>query len=136
MEGWKSVLRNQNSVLQPQLLIDFLQMLILNSKPSFSIAYTNAPYIWHRSHCTIWCHGHFSLLDTMAGRYTEEEIAKSSIFLPPFMFSVYMSGSRWRPNDQIISLTPVSLLKLLNNSLNLNNIFNFWDEDQSSILTK
>ena len=84
----------------------------------------------------LWCHGYFSLLETMAGRYTEEEIAKSSIVLPPFMFSVYMSGSRWRPNDQIISLTSVSLLKLLNNSLNLNNIFNFWDEDQSSILTK
>ena len=44
-------------------------------------------------------------------------------FLPPFMFSVYMSGSRWRPNDQIISLTPVS--SLLNNSLDLNNRFNF-----------
>ena len=37
------IFKTQNSVLQLQLLITFLQAAILNSKYSFPVAYTNTP---------------------------------------------------------------------------------------------
>ena len=43
----KSVFKIQNSILQQQLLVTFLQTLILNSKHSFVTAYTNASFVFN-----------------------------------------------------------------------------------------